>query len=119
MNEAEFHHCVEEALKERYENVEHEVVLPSNRRVDFVAESWLFTLAIEVEHHPQDVTSDVIAGAGQAFQYAAELAHERHDAGVVPVVVCNSDALDPTVPEVEGLRTRLPIVPLDPHDTHE
>lgn len=112
MDEADFQETVADRLEDRYRRVEHEPRLPSGREPDFVVETWLFTLVIEVEHNPDDVTDDVIHGAGQALEYAGELGLVRRDAGVVPVVICNADGLQPDSPEVQGVRSRMPVVPL-------
>lgn len=114
MSEAAFLDSVESRLRERYADVEREPRLPSGREPDFVVRTWLFTLAVEVEYHPEDVTDDVIRGAGQAMDYAGELALDRDGAGVVPVVIYPAGKLDPESREVMGLRSRLPVVPLSP-----
>jgi hypothetical protein len=111
-NEAAFADYVETVLRERYEQVEREPTLPSGREPDFIVSTLLFTLVVEVEHDPADVTGDVIRGAAQALDYAGEVGLDRRDPGTVPAVICNAKALDVDQPEVVGLRTRLPVISL-------
>lgn len=86
MNEADFHELVAAWLRESFADVEHEVVLDSGRRPDFIAHTPFDSYIIEVE----DSADSLYNAIGQAVVYSKET-------GMTPVIVFPaSDA-----PEIE------------------
>lgn len=77
--ETEYMDWLEGVLCDEYgdENVQRNPRLETDRIPDFLIDTWLCTLAVEVE----DREEDMIDGSGQASMYAA------HDTEYVPVVV--------------------------------
>ena len=109
MDEQDFQEDVKRLL-ETIGDVDEEVYLDSGRVLDFAVDvGGLVTLAVEVEHHPEDVVDDAIHGAGQAVEYAGELSMQRGEY-VQPAVIVNDDALDVDAREVRALRRRVSVV---------
>lgn len=111
MTEREFHGVVERWLRQRYDHVEHEPTLPSDREPDFVVKTPLCTFLIEVEFHPEDVTDDVIHGAGQVLEYAGEWGLD-HDGFPSPIVIPNAEAVDMESREIRSVQEWMPVVPI-------
>lgn len=72
MTEAEFHGLVAAWLREAFVDVEHEVTLPSRRRVDFIAHTPFHSYVIEVE----DSADSLYNAIGQSAVYAGETGHQ-------------------------------------------
>lgn len=71
MREAKFHDLVAAWLREAFVDVEHEVTLPSRRRVDFVAHTPFASYVIEVE----DSADSLYNAIGQSAVYSRETGH--------------------------------------------
>lgn len=71
ISEAEFHDRVSEWLAVSFQKVQHEVTLPSGRRVDFIAHTPFESYCIEVE----DSADSLYNAIGQAAVYQAETGH--------------------------------------------
>lgn len=89
--EVEYHKLVAAWLAESFSYVEHEVILPSRRRPDFVAYTPFGSYIIEVENSWQDIKD----GLGQCRMYAAETGFE-------PVLILPAD--DVQWDELESLQ---------------
>lgn len=91
MKESRYHGLVEAWLAEAFADVEHEVVLPSGRRPDFIAYTHWESYVIEVENGFDSIQE----GIGQARMYASETGH-------TPIVILPADDLQQ--PEYDNLQ---------------
>lgn len=85
MTEAEYHGLVAAWLSEHFADVEHEAVLESGRRVDFIARTPFESYAIEVEDGHSN--KELYNGLGQCQVYARET-------GFTPVLILPAPGYD-------------------------
>lgn len=104
MTERSYHNYIQEILEEQYgeDNVEHEVYLAETYRfVDFVVDTGIVTLAIEVEHS----TDKAIREGMMSLLYAS---HERD---WVPVIIHPPDGENKE--EIEMMQSFAAYVPVE------
>lgn len=104
ISEPEYMDLLEPKLKEWYgeENVEREEYMPDGRIADFLVETPLVSLAIEVENDEEDA----IAGTMQAVLYAD---HEKEWAPVVILPELEEDR-----PEINTMADQVAFVVIEP-----
>jgi hypothetical protein len=106
--ESEYMDLLEPKLKEWYgeNSVDREVHMPDGRIADFLVETPLVNLAIEVENNEEDA----ITGTMQAVMYAD---HEKERAPVVILPELEEDR-----PEIQTMADQAAFVVIEPDSLH-